>query len=409
LEQTSLNAGNSSQGPDFSIAWATPNGQFISGSNTLSPVVGTAGTYTLTITNLQNGCSATASVVVVENMDMPGAEAGADMVLNCNETVVALAGYSPNTGVEFTWQSPDGHFLSGQNTPMPVVDSAGLYFLTVTDPANGCTGTDSVRVSRVVPEGFSIEKTAPGCLAGTGSLHFTQIQNGTPPFEYSIDGGATFSQVGLFENLPAGLYELTVEDAGGCSLTQTVELAAAQGIVIQLEAEVELGLGETYPLRPQLSIPDSDVAQVLWTPASQLSCSDCLYPNLEAVVDTTYRLEISDFNGCTATASIVVRVVTGQGIYVPNAFSPNGDGINDYLTVFARPGLVKEVLGLQVFSRWGESVFSQHHFPPNELNIGWDGTHRGKKLDSGIYVWWAEVELANGERRVLEGEILLFR
>ncbi|MCB0521688.1 MAG: PKD domain-containing protein [Lewinellaceae bacterium] len=408
-EQITLDAGNSSSGPDFSIFWETPNGHFLQGETTLNPAVDEPGTYVLTIANIQNGCTATTAVTITENTVLPIADAGEPMTLTCNETVVALTGHSPNPGVTFSWATPNGHILFGENTTMPAVDSAGTYFLTVTDPENGCSAMDSVLVDAVALEGFSFEKTNAGCATGSGSIAFSNLQSGTAPFQFSVDGGATFSTEMVFENLAPGFYELVVKDADGCKLAKTAEVAGLYEIVIQLAPEVTLALGETLRLIPQLNILTTDVVQAKWTPATHLDCSDCLSPTLNAVVDETYLLEITDINGCTATAGISVMVTPDNSIYVPNAFSPNGDGINDVFMVFAKPGLVKKITDFMVFTRWGESVFAYQNIPPNSADYGWDGTHRGKQLGVGVYAWFAEVELVNGERKILKGEVNLVR
>ena len=85
----------------------------------------------------------------------------------------------------------------------------------------------------------------------------------------------------------------------------------------------------------------------------------------------------------------------------------NQDGWNDRFLLFATPGSVREVRTLKVYDRWGALLFSGDHLQPNQERSGWDGTHRGKPLSTGVYVWWAEVELVNGERVVMEGDVTI--
>ncbi|MEM1324163.1 MAG: gliding motility-associated C-terminal domain-containing protein [Bacteroidota bacterium] len=113
--------------------------------------------------------------------------------------------------------------------------------------------------------------------------------------------------------------------------------------------------------------------------------------------------------GCIATASIAVRVrIVEDGIYIPNAFSPNGDQFNDYFTVYADEQ-VAEVLKLQVFDRWGGLRHQSVRFLPNEARSGWDGTAAGEPLASGVYVYQLWLRMANGRTVFRTGDVTLLR
>ncbi len=119
--------------------------------------------------------------------------------------------------------------------------------------------------------------------------------------------------------------------------------------------------------------------------------------------------------GCDSTTcqEVVLLVPTNEatrpgGIYAPNAFSPNGDGVNDSFTLFGGKG-VSLILDLKIFDRRGGLIFEGKNLVPNELSQGWDGSFRGRPLGAGVFVWVAEVELADGRRTVLNGGITLTR
>lgn len=404
-----LDASTSSTGSAFQYQWTTANGNFVGSSTVLSPTIDAPGDYNLLITNQLNGCTATASVSVLQNVSSPGASAGPDMVITCKELQIALVGSSPTLNVTYQWTTQDGHFLFGENTPLPGVDAVGTYILTVTNPANGCTSSDVALVTAVLLEDFSFEKENPYCEGETGSILFTGVQGGTMPYQYSVDGGNSYSGEPFFENMLPGNYELVVQDAGGCKLTRMAELSPAYEVVLTLDPEATVSLGDSYPMNPQTNILPVNLAEILWRPATGLSCDDCLRPAATPAENQLYILEVTDVNGCKASASIFLKVIRSFDIYVPNAFSPNGDGINDVFMVFSKPGLVSKVLSLKVFTRWGESVFSDSNFPPDDPAYGWDGTTRGKPLEAGVYAWFTEVELLNGERLILKGDVALIR
>ncbi|RMF32633.1 MAG: gliding motility-associated C-terminal domain-containing protein [Bacteroidetes bacterium] len=96
-------------------------------------------------------------------------------------------------------------------------------------------------------------------------------------------------------------------------------------------------------------------------------------------------------------------------MYIPNAFSPDGDGINDLFYIFAREGSVREIKTFLVFSRWGETVWEYHNFQPNDPAAGWDGTHRGQLMNPAVFVYFAEIEMIDGSIRLFEGDVTLIR
>ena len=93
---------------------------------------------------------------------------------------------------------------------------------------------------------------------------------------------------------------------------------------------------------------------------------------IETLDDQTFQLTIIDNNGCIAIAVINIIVLPQVRIYIPNAFSPNFDGYNDYFTLFSNDE-VEEILEMSIFDRWGEHVFQRENFQPNDPILGWDG------------------------------------
>ena len=103
-----------------------------------------------------------------------------------------------------------------------------------------------------------------------------------------------------------------------------------------------------------------------------------------------------------------LRVDIDAEFFVPNVFSPNGDGVNDFVTVFSDPR-VKRVIRLEIFDRWGNLVFIGSDFLPNVPGLGWNGTFKNQPMNPAVFVYWAEVELINGDVRNRKGDITLLR
>lgn len=95
-------------------------------------------------------------------------------------------------------------------------------------------------------------------------------------------------------------------------------------------------------------------------------------------------------------------------IFIPNIFSPNGDNINDRFTLFADDRVVK-IHELKIFDRWGELMYQNYDFAPNDPNLGWDGTFRGKTVNPAVFVYYFVVEYIDGSKQLYKGDITLVR
>ena len=145
-----------------SYLWVASNGgHIVSGETTLTPTVNAAGTYTLTVTG-PNGCTANDAALVTLDNNVPNVNAGADKILTCSVTQIALSGTSTTLNASYLWvASNGGNIVSGETTITPTVDAAGTYTLTVTGP-NGCTANDAALVT--------LDNNVPNVNAGADKI-----------------------------------------------------------------------------------------------------------------------------------------------------------------------------------------------------------------------------------------------
>lgn len=401
--------GNSSEeNPTFLYRWLDQDGTIVGDNNTLD--VSTPGSYQLQITNPENHCTDSASVSVVQDVVPPIAEAGPSAILNCMDTEVELDGSQSSAGpiYQYQWTDEGGQILENTTDHYALVNAPGIFHLAVTNIDNGCTSTDQVEVGLIVPQSLELEIEPPPCHGDLGAIRIGAVTNGMPPFLYSIDGGQQFFTERNFNGLAPGGYDLVIQDANGCTLEKNVQIQAPPALELALPDQISLSLGDSFALSPLLNIPFSEVERWRWSPADGLSCTDCPTPQATPRLTSTYKLVVTTADGCQTEAMISIIVDKRQAIYIPNAFSPhNLDGVNDQLVVFTKPGAVKEVIRMQVFDRWGSQFFSRDNYPPNDPDFGWDGRFMGQPVPTGIYVYWVELELADGKRLVLKGDVLL--
>lgn len=138
-----------------------------------------------------------------------------------------------------------------------------------------------------------------------------------------------------------------------------------------------------------------------WSPQSGLSCSDCPNPIATPQSTTTYSITISNANGCSVTKAITITVKDDFEIFIPDVFSPNGDGENDIL--YVRGTGIKE-FNFVVYDRLGEKIFES-----NSLSLGWDGTYKGSPLNSAVFIYYLSATLFNDKKIKTKGDITLIR
>ena len=393
---TTLCAGQSS---DISIAIPNVTYEWSDGSNGESIIFTESGVYWLAVNH--EGCLSFDSVEVIVLPPLLPNAASEDILCanDCNGEVAAAPTGGIGFGYTYSWQTGD----SDSNIQNLCPDN---YAVTVTD-AYGCTGVDLTVINAPLPLAMTLTLQDVECpFDGDGAIEVTTTTGGIPPYVYSIDN-QPFTSVNGAGFLSGGSYMVVAQDANGCLVEQLAVIDEPEAFSIDAGADIFIKLGERADLDGQV-IPYYGQT-INWSPPDSLFCSTCLstyfYP-LETsqvnllVVDTT--------SGCFQEDSLLIFVEKPREFYVPNVFSPNLDGTNDFFTVFAGIG-VEEILQFKVFSRWGNLVFENNNFQPNDLNAGWDGTFNEKTLNPDVFVWKAQVRFKDGETKWYQGDVTLIR
>ena len=412
VTEIDLDGSSSSSGTNFTYQWTTSNGNITSGGNTLTPSINQSGTYQLTIIDLTNSCQENETITVLENTTPPIVEAGTADELNCNTLSITLDGSGSAIGnVTYEWTTVDGNITSPNNTFTSEVDATGTYILEVTNLDNGCTATDAVIVleDNNIPVAIEYELDLPECHDDQGSIFIQAVEGGTPPYLYSTDGEIFYN--GSFFTFEAGDYTLYAQDANGCEIATNFSIPELDEVYVDLPSEVTIDLGENYQIEPNTNIPNNEIANIQWTPDVNLSCTDCLNPIVERPFESqTYEVTIWSIYGCKTSARIRIIIDKSRDIYIPNAFSPNGDGENDLFMIYAGDlSQIKQVNRFMIFDRWGEVVHRVENFQPMDEGFAWDGTLRGKTMNTQVFVYWAEIEFIDGYVRLYEGDVSLMK
>lgn len=408
-----IDASASSSGAQFSYRWSTPDGNIMNGSSSQLLEVDEPGWYYLEINNSLNGCQTIDVVEVGEDKIPPLAEAGTAEELDCDSPVVVLDGTSSTQGdfYSYLWTTLDGNIISDSTNLLPEINTQGTYYLQVTNEENGCTALDFIFVEENTnrPFDLNIQAIAPLCFGDLGSFSVDAVMGGEGPFVYSYDDGETYSSETNFNQFHSGTYQLLVQDINGCEFTKAFVIPFVPERLVLLDPLVEIQLGESGDLSAVTNMTAELIESIIWSPEEGLSCTDCLDPEVTGIFDTRYTLTVVDTNGCVASDETLLRVGKDRNVYIPNAFSPNGDGANDTFFINSDSHSVKQINRFRIYDRWGEQLFESLNVQPNDPSKGWDGTFKGEELNPGVYTYYAELEFVDNVRQLFKGDVSLIK
>jgi gliding motility-associated-like protein len=192
----------------------------------------------------------------------------------------------------------------------------------------------------------------------------------------------------------AGSYQLTVTDTIDCVESKTIE------ITVNLSPEIAFSTYDTIWAEPGYFLEAGDGAEYYLWNTGEIT---------EAIqIDSMgqYVVEVISYEGCKATDAVqVLWEESGEPFYMPNAFTPNGDGLNDLFRAVPRYDYVSKYL-LSIYNRWGQQLFEC-----NDIDCGWDGNYKGKASSNGVYIYKIVFEEINrpGQTKTLDGTVMLVR
>ncbi len=353
------------------------------GSTSSAIVVTTDGNYKVTVTDL-NGCSNLDSILITENLS-PFLNLGADQLYcegdTLSDTLDASASL-PGVGFSYQWST-------GINSPIQPATVPGTYAVTVTNNFTGCQSTDDVTIAL-------FEKADPK-LEDEGIICNSEVVTVDPEvsiagYTYLWNTGATTSTINV---LNPGLYwvELNAENGTCLNIRDSIELKPGVLPVVELGPDQSNCVGQDVSLlNGQSPFPD---ATYTWQDGS----TDPYY-----IAEKTGVYEVTVSNRCGSVIDFVyLEFVDCSNVWVPNAFTPNGDGKNDIFLPETDQQL--QDYTIRIFDRYGHLVFIS-----NDPGFGWDGTVNGEDAESGTYTWrlnYFSAFTSTFERQEMTGSVLL--
>lgn len=356
---------------NISTSYATTvNATICDGDNYILPdgiIVSIAGTYTSSFTTVA-GCDS----IITTNISLnPTYLILLDTIVCTNEPVVL----------------PDGI----------ITDIPGIYNFNLTTVV-GCDSIIIFTLNNFPTTAITLDIPTIICFE-------------SPPIELTASPvGGVFSGSGVtgtvFDPAAVGvggpyIINYTIVDGNGCINTVPTSIVVTQNFA-------NAGNDTT--------IFDSGVAELngntggsyTWSPVAGLTCVDCATTFSASDTTITYTLFSIDANGCIASDDVTVNVIiSNENVFVPNTFTPNGDGVNDNFTIIG-PGIAL-IKSFMIYDRWGELVFNVQNATPADNISTWDGVYKNNPANQGVYVYTAQVQLITGRVIQLKGNVTLIR
>ncbi len=279
-----------------------------------------------------------------------------------------------------------------------------VYEVTGTN-SFGCASKDTVNIRVVQPFAINVKGKDTICIGQSTQL----IASGATRYVWTPFTGLNFNNIATPVATPVltTAYRIVGYDAENC-FTDTARITVAVGEypTIALGADKTLATGTQLSL--QSVITNGPITRWLWTPATDLSCSTCPLPVATVKKEISYRVAATNLYKCTGYDTLTIKVFCeSTQVFIPNLFTPDGDGLNDVLMV--RGTGIKTIKNFRIFNRWGELVFEKSNFGPNEPRFGWDGMVRGQKAPPDVYVYTCEVLCDNDIPFVYKGNTAIIK
>ncbi|MEZ5041498.1 MAG: gliding motility-associated C-terminal domain-containing protein [Saprospiraceae bacterium] len=283
---------------------------------------------------------------------------------------------------------------------------AGGYENIITD-ANGCTLQNLLTITDPLPLTAAISTIPAGCESPTQVI-INDISGGYETYSFSPDGNF-FTPINTlpfaFDGLAPGDYTIQIRDLAGCVVSEAVTIEAGGELLLELGQDLNIQLGDSLVLKPILNFTPVSVS---WSPEEGVLIGDDLNAVLRPTHTTTYTLTLTDAGGCSISDKITIFVDRTRPLFIPNAFSPNGDGANDTFTLYAGKS-VESITQLRIFDRWGNLLFERQDFQPNNPELGWDGNFRSQTMNPGVFTYMFKVLYMDNTEEIITGEVTLIR
>ncbi len=397
-------------GDDYVYEWKL-NNELISRS--ISPILDGNEIYTLTVIDTFNGCFIDTLIEFNKDTLLPVVDIIQENFILCEKDTASLTVKDELIQDYYTFQWSavgSGRLVSNETFPRVWVKGKGIYKLVLTDTRNGCSYADTITIDSLHSSLRTLKlRIEPlTCFQrNDGRVEILEVVGGEAPYKFAFNN-AFFSKNKIYTDLGLGEYTLTVSDRYGCILDTLIVLDDIHLPRVELAGDTIIDAGTILQLTPKINV-DTLGLEMHWMPTTSIHCPTCAYTSAQPIHTTTYTFSVEDTAGCRASDSREIVVRKAAKIYVPTAFSPNGDKLNDYVRPFFGNNIA-QVDAFEIYDRWGNLMFSVHNVPRGTFEkLAWDGTAYGKPLSPQVFTYKLIFTLKDGRGFEKAGTITLLK
>ncbi|MDE3143897.1 MAG: Ig-like domain-containing protein, partial [Bacteroidota bacterium] len=305
----------------------------------------------------------------------------------------------------YIWKDANNNIICSGCTTATVQPTVNTSYQVIGYSQYGCSDIKTTSVQVIQPFVMNATPSDSICIGTTKSLYANGAKNYKwYPSDYLSSTTTALTTARPLQDIT---YHVIGKDDYNC-FTDTAEIKISVGkpTTINIGLDTVLQSGDTYQFNPRYS--GTDINSWSWQGSNDLSCINCETPTLAVKKDVCIICNATNVYNCAATDTVCIKVFCPESeIFVPNAFTPDGDGINDKLMVQGRG--IKTIKSFRIFNRWGELVFERTNFMPGDPSCAWDGTVRGKPAASDVFVYICEVVCEAGYPAVFKGNVGLIK
>jgi len=370
-------------GGGTSYSWSPSTGLSSTTSATVGATPASTTTYTVSVSN--GSCSKDTMVTITVNPSPTVAISGNNAICVGDSSVLTGSG-----AATYVWNT------GATTTTITVKPATTTTYTIVGKNAGGCADS----ITYTVNVGTKPTPTVSGTQTICDGSSTTISASGGTSYTWSPSAGlsSTSSSTPTASPSVTTNYVVSVSN-GGCSVKDSVLVIVKPAAAGSACCNATITSGQSTTL----SITGGGAGNTYnWTPAAGLSCTACPNPEATPTTTTTYYVDITDTDGCTRRDSVIIIVKENCGqLFVPDAFSPNGDNQNDVL--YVRGNCIKTI-DFSIYDRWGNRIFET-----TDAANGWDGTFNNSPMNSGTYVYYLQVLLIDNSTITKKGNITLVR
>lgn len=308
---------------------------------------------------------------------------------------------SNGSPAQYSWTD---YNISDPASPNPVVSPVrDTMYKVLALNSFGCARRDSMRVT--VSHPFEVRSADAMLCEGKQ----TQLSaTGAVRYRWTPETGLNRSDIPNPVAKPESTtsYQVIGYGSDACFTdTANVTVTVHPSPVVDIGGDRVMSAGTSMVLNVTGS---DDITSWDWYPAKWLDCYTCPNPEVTPQANITYNITATNRFGCTSVTLLPIRLICdGASAFIPNSFSPNGDGMNDIFYVRGRG--INSIKSFRIYNRWGQLVFERNRCQSDDPSCGWDGRFGGTVLNPDVYIYYVEVTCNGNEPMLLKGNITLLR